>query len=198
MYFNMVMHDVMLTVERPVLFMLNINYTENCLYLGCLMNSQVTESTISLETCLLMGAISGYIGLLLPLPASLFQMLDAFQAILAEYQPNVGHIDHSTWRSFESDVRSSRSCGFIDGDLIETYLDLPKPIQTELMNKLLVSIDKYVLHCRYELVRICLERQCRSITDNSRRSSEDYRRSFTHTLNMSDMHYTVLFFVFMS
>jgi DNA damage-binding protein 1 len=88
-----------------------------------------------------MGAISGYIGLVLQLSPSLYQLLMSLQLSLAEYVPSVGKIDHSTWRSFESDERSDVSRGFIDGDLIETYLDLPKPIQYELIKDLHVCFS---------------------------------------------------------
>jgi len=88
-----------------------------------------------------MGAISGYIGLLLQLPPALFQLLLSLQIVLAEYVPSIGKIDHSTWRSFKSDGRSNVSCGFVDGDLIETYLDLPKTVQLELIKHLHVCLD---------------------------------------------------------
>jgi DNA damage-binding protein 1 len=86
-----------------------------------------------------MGAISGYIGLLLQLPLTLYQLLLSLQTALAEHVPSVGKIDHSAWRSFESTVRSNVSRGFIDGDLIETYLDLPKTVQSELIKNLHVK-----------------------------------------------------------
>ncbi|CAF3432385.1 unnamed protein product [Rotaria sp. Silwood1] len=103
---------------------------------GCLVTQQTAESTIILETCILMGAVSGYIGLLLQLPPTLYKLLMSLQLKLAEYVPSVGKIDHSTWRSFDSDGRSNVSNGFIDGDLIETYLDLPKTVQQELIKDL--------------------------------------------------------------
>jgi DNA damage-binding protein 1 len=87
-----------------------------------------------------MGGVSGYIGLLLQLTPSLYQLLMSLQLALAEHVPSVGKIDHGTWRSFESDGRSDVSCGFVDGDLIETYLDLPKSVQQELINDLRVCL----------------------------------------------------------
>jgi DNA damage-binding protein 1 len=83
-----------------------------------------------------MGSISGYIGLFLQLSPSLYQLLLSLQLALAKHIPSVGKIDHSTWRSFESDERSNMSCGFVDGDLIETYLDQPKAVQSELIKDL--------------------------------------------------------------
>ncbi|CAF1555514.1 unnamed protein product, partial [Rotaria sordida] len=103
---------------------------------GCLVTQQTSESAITLETCILMGAISGYIGLLLQLPPTLYKLLMSLQLALAEYVPSVGKIDHGTWRSFDSDGRSNVSSGFVDGDLIETYLDLPKTVQHDLIKDL--------------------------------------------------------------
>ncbi|CAF3642646.1 unnamed protein product [Rotaria sp. Silwood1] len=103
---------------------------------GCLVTQQTAESTVSLETCTLMGGVSGYIGLLLQLTSTLYQLLMSLQLALADYVPSVGKIDHGAWRSFESDGRSDVSCGFVDGDLIETYLDLPKSVQQELIQDL--------------------------------------------------------------
>ncbi|CAM4789835.1 unnamed protein product [Rotaria magnacalcarata] len=103
---------------------------------GSLVTQHAPESSIAIDTCILMGAISGYIGLLLQLPPPLYQLLMSLQLVLAEYVPSVGKIEHGTWRSFESDERSDVSCGFVDGDLIETYLDLPKTVQQELIKDL--------------------------------------------------------------
>ena len=111
--------------------------------LGCLVTQQTAESSISFETCTLMGSVSGYIGLLLQLTAPLYQLLMSLQLALAEYVPSVGKIDHGTWRSFESDGRSDVSCGFVDGDLIETYLDLPKSVQQELIRDLRVRFNSF-------------------------------------------------------
>lgn len=115
-------------------------------YLGSLVPQQTAESSIALETCSLMGAISGYIGLVLQLPPALYQLLMSLQLALAEYVPSVGKIEHGAWRSFESDERSDVSCGFVDGDLIETYLDLPKTVQLELIKDLEVCLNEFLLY----------------------------------------------------
>ena len=89
-----------------------------------------------------MGSVSGYIGLLLQLPSNLYQLLMALQLALADAIPSVGKIDHGTWRAFESDGRSDVSCGFVDGDLIETFLDLPRSTQNDLIKDLRVCSKK--------------------------------------------------------
>lgn len=88
-----------------------------------------------------MGGISGYIGLYLQLPPALYQLLMSLQLALADHVPSIGKIDHGTWRAFESDERGDFACGFVDGDLIETYLDLPKTVQQELIEDLRVRFS---------------------------------------------------------
>lgn len=122
-------------LHHPIRIPLNIS--------GCLVTQQTAESSISLETCTLMGGISGYIGLLLQLPPTLYQLLMSLQIALSKHVPSVGKIDHAAWRSFESDGRSDVSSGFVDGDLIETYLDLPKAMQQKLSEDLHVSFFFY-------------------------------------------------------
>ncbi|CAF0840644.1 unnamed protein product [Didymodactylos carnosus] len=102
---------------------------------GCLVAQQTAEYSISLQSCILMAGISGYIGLLLQLTPQLYQILMSLQLQLAKL-PSVGKIDHGTWRAFEAEIRSDASCGFVDGDLIELYLDLPKDMKQELIRDL--------------------------------------------------------------
>ena len=85
-----------------------------------------------------MGAISGYVGLVLQLPSALYQLLIPLQLALAEHVPSVGKIEHRAWRSLESDALCNDAFGFVDGDLIETYLDLPRAVQSELIKGLCV------------------------------------------------------------
>ena len=119
-------------------------------YLGHLVTQQTSESTISLATCSLMGATSGYIGLVIQLPPSLYRLLTSLEKSLAQHIPSVGQIEHSTWRSMRADKQSTISSGFIDGDLIQLYLDLPKVVQTELLKHLpvcisIISVEEWLL-----------------------------------------------------
>jgi DNA damage-binding protein 1 len=120
--------------------------------LGCLVNIQATESSISLETCTLMGGVSGYIGLALQLPPTHYQLLFALEQVLAEHVTSVGKIEHNIWRLFQSELGSKPPSGFVDGDLIETYLDLPKSIQSELIKNLRVR----VVHSMFSLIYLSL------------------------------------------
>jgi DNA damage-binding protein 1 len=87
------------------------------------------------------GTVSGAIGVVISLPPSTFQILHLVQVALAKVVIPVGGLPHSVWRSFYTDrnpVTSATSPnrtmrGFIDGDLVETFLDLDRVTQEKVV-----------------------------------------------------------------
>lgn len=53
-----------------------------------------------------------------------YEFLLELQNKLANVIKSVGKIEHSFWRAFHTDMKMEQSEGFIDGDLIESFLDL--------------------------------------------------------------------------
>ena len=83
------------------------------------------EVTIGSQT--LFGTVDGTIGSILGLTGSTFAFLGCLQrAIFAIVRP-VGDLSHERHRHYEADGRVRPSRGFIDGDLIESFLDLNRP-----------------------------------------------------------------------
>ena len=54
----------------------------------------------------------------------------------------VGKIEHSFWRSFATERKVEPSEGFIDGDLIESFLDLSTEKMREVSSGLQVMIKE--------------------------------------------------------
>ena len=92
------------------------------------------------------GAISGAIGVLISLPSPLFSFLVRVQIAIAAVIEPVGTLSHPVYRGFRTsnkfpDVSSSsvnstmdrRTKGFIDGDLLELFLDLTRPTQEQVV-----------------------------------------------------------------
>lgn len=48
----------------------------------------------------------------------------------------VGGFSHKDWRMFENRRSVSEARNFIDGDLVESFLDLPKAQMTKVVDKL--------------------------------------------------------------
>ena len=71
-----------------------------------------------------LGTVGGAIGLVTQLPQDFYEFLQELQTRLSKVIKSIGRIDHSNWRSFSSDKKDEACEGFIDGDLIESFLDL--------------------------------------------------------------------------
>uniref|UniRef100_A0A1B6LJ86 RSE1/DDB1/CPSF1 C-terminal domain-containing protein n=1 Tax=Graphocephala atropunctata TaxID=36148 RepID=A0A1B6LJ86_9HEMI len=63
-------------------------------------------------------------GLVTQIKGELFDFLYEVQDKLTHIIKPVGKIEHGFWRSFTTDVKTEPCEGFIDGDLVESFLDL--------------------------------------------------------------------------
>jgi DNA damage-binding protein 1 len=93
---------------------------------GSLVMQNVSESTVKTQGNVLFGTVHGCIGVVTSLSEETFNFLHSLQKKLAKVIKSVGNIDHDSWRSFCTSRKSDSCKGFIDGDLVETFLDLPR------------------------------------------------------------------------
>ncbi|XP_063230961.1 DNA damage-binding protein 1 [Bacillus rossius redtenbacheri] len=91
---------------------------------GSLVMQHLGETTVPMTGCVLFGTVSGAIGLVTQIPSEFFDFLHELEEKLTHVIKSVGKIDHSVWRSFTTDIRTDVSEGFVDGDLVESLLDL--------------------------------------------------------------------------
>ena len=78
------------------------------------------------------------------MPKPFFDFLHEIQTKLNKVIKSVGKIDHEFWRSFATERKTEASVGFIDGDLIESYLDLSRDKMQEVANNVDVSLVKCI------------------------------------------------------
>ncbi|KAL0094654.1 CPSF A subunit region-domain-containing protein [Phycomyces blakesleeanus] len=84
----------------------------------------------------LYATVNGAIGSISSISVNEYKLLLKIQQQL-ETLPSIGSLEHRRWRSFNNGTRTGEPRGFIDGDLIETFLHLPK----EKRNRVYKSID---------------------------------------------------------
>ncbi|TYZ63198.1 hypothetical protein PybrP1_012947 [[Pythium] brassicae (nom. inval.)] len=75
---------------------------------------------------MLFGTVSGMIGVVLPISKDQFTFLTRLQTALNKVVKGVGGLSHKEWRTFENRRSVSEARNFVDGDLVESFLDLPK------------------------------------------------------------------------
>jgi len=103
---------------------------------GSLVMQNLGDSTIPHTGCVLFGTVGGSIGLVTQLPQDFYEFLNDLQVKLTKVIKSVGRIEHSNWRSFSSDKKDEACEGFIDGDIIESFLDLDRASMSEVVSGL--------------------------------------------------------------
>lgn len=93
---------------------------------GSLVMQNVGERTTPTQGCILYGTVSGAIGLVTQIPQEFYEFLRTLEERLTKTIKSVGKIEHSFFRSYSTDMKQEPCEGFIDGDLVESFLDLSR------------------------------------------------------------------------
>jgi len=81
-------------------------------------------------------AVNGAVGVVATLPPEEFKFFSALQDNLGKVIKGVGGLDHASWRSFSNERKVVPSRGFIDGDLIESFLELSRDRKEQVVKKI--------------------------------------------------------------
>merc|ERR1719219_2172193 len=103
---------------------------------GSLVMQNLGDSSIPHTGSILYGTVGGSIGLVTQLPQEFYEFLQELQTRLSKVIKSIGRIDHNNWRSFSSEKKDEASEGFIDGDLIESFLDLDRSTMSQVVSGL--------------------------------------------------------------
>ena len=92
------------------------------------------DVTIGSQT--LYGTVDGTIGSVLGLGGKTFAFLSALQRAMDAIVRPVGDLSHTHYRAWKQEQKTHGSCGFIDGDWIETFLDLNRPTMERVVKEM--------------------------------------------------------------
>ncbi|PSC68559.1 DNA damage-binding 1 [Micractinium conductrix] len=88
---------------------------------------RLPDSELSQIPTVLFGTINGVIGVVASLPQPQYQLLESLQEAMRKVIKGVGGFDHAQWRAFSNQhVAPVPARQFVDGDLIEQFLDLKR------------------------------------------------------------------------
>jgi len=90
----------------------------------------------------LFGTVNGMIGVIAQLTQEQYQFFEKLQQNLSRVIKGVGGFKNSDWRSFLTDRKTELASNFIDGDLIEQFLDLPPEKMREAVRDLPFTVDE--------------------------------------------------------
>ncbi|XP_046898139.1 DNA damage-binding protein 1 [Hypomesus transpacificus] len=106
---------------------------------GSLVLQNLGESSTPTQGSVLFGTVNGMIGLVTSLSEGWYSLLLDLQNRLNKVIKSVGKIEHSFWRSFHTERKTEHATGFIDGDLIESFLDLGRAKMQEVVSSLQID-----------------------------------------------------------
>lgn len=88
------------------------------------------------------GTINGVIGVIASLPHDQYLFLEKLQSNLVKVIKGVGGLSHEQWRSFNNEKKMVDARNFLDGDLIESFLDLSRSRMEEISKGTGVSVEE--------------------------------------------------------
>uniref|UniRef100_A0A0B7AQY1 DNA damage-binding protein 1 n=1 Tax=Arion vulgaris TaxID=1028688 RepID=A0A0B7AQY1_9EUPU len=106
---------------------------------GSLVMHHAGENTTPIQGSVLFGTVNGAVGMVAQLPQDFFAFLLDVQSKLSRVIKSVGKVEHSFWRSYFTEQKRDASMGFIDGDLIESFLDLNRDKMQEVVQGLQID-----------------------------------------------------------
>jgi DNA damage-binding protein 1 len=98
---------------------------------------RLPDSEASQIPTVIFGTVNGVIGVVASLPQEQFLFLHKLQQCLVKVIKGVGGLSHEQWRSFCNERKTVDARNFLDGDLIESFLDLSR----NRMEDIAISLD---------------------------------------------------------
>eukprot|EP01041_Mallomonas_annulata_P009800 gene9800-20388_t len=95
------------------------------------LNSQPAENDLDgvgagspTQKSVLFGTVTGALGAIMTLSEASFRFFSALERAVNLVIPGVGGLSHSEWRSFFNNRKQAPQRNFVDGDMVEIFLDL--------------------------------------------------------------------------
>ncbi|ALC47529.1 pic [Drosophila busckii] len=125
----------------PELARFHLGDTINVFRHGSLVMQNVGERTTPINGCVLYGTCNGAIGIVTQIPQDFYDFLHGLEERLKKIIKSVGKIDHTYYRNYQINTKVEPSEGFIDGDLIESFLDLSRDKMREAVTVLELAMN---------------------------------------------------------
>ncbi|KAJ8762650.1 hypothetical protein K2173_010671 [Erythroxylum novogranatense] len=103
---------------------------------------RLPDSDVGQIPTVIFGTINGVIGVIASLPHEQYIFLEKLQSNLRKVIKGVGGLSHEQWRSFNNEKKTAEAKNFLDGDLIESFLDLSRTRMDEISKSMGVSAEE--------------------------------------------------------
>lgn len=96
---------------------------------------QPEDSIIQYSQPIMFGTNQGTIGMIVQIDDKWKKFLIAIEKAIADSVKNCMHIEHSSYRTFVFQKRAEPPSGFVDGDLVESILDMDRSVAMDILSK---------------------------------------------------------------
>uniref|UniRef100_A0A2N9GAR2 DNA damage-binding protein 1 n=1 Tax=Fagus sylvatica TaxID=28930 RepID=A0A2N9GAR2_FAGSY len=103
---------------------------------------RLPDSDVGQIPTVIFGTVNGVIGVIASLPHEQYLFLEKLQSNLRKVIKGVGGLSHEQWRSFNNEKKTVDARNFLDGDLIESFLDLNRSKMDEISKAMTVSVEE--------------------------------------------------------
>ncbi|KAH9288236.1 hypothetical protein KI387_032353 [Taxus chinensis] len=103
---------------------------------------RLPDSDSAQISTVIFGTVNGVIGVIASLPQEQYLFLEKLQQSLVKVIKGVGGLLHEQWRSFSNERKTADAKNFLDGDLIESFLDLNRIRQEEVATLTGVPVEE--------------------------------------------------------
>ncbi|GLT97110.1 hypothetical protein SLE2022_146930 [Rubroshorea leprosula] len=103
---------------------------------------RLPDSDVGQIPTVIFGTVNGVIGVIASLPHDQYLFLEKLQSNLRKVIKGVGGLSHEQWRSFNNEKKTVDAKNFLDGDLIESFLDLSRGKMEEISRAMDVSVEE--------------------------------------------------------
>ncbi|XP_060203147.1 DNA damage-binding protein 1 isoform X1 [Lycium barbarum] len=114
---------------------------------------RLPDSDVGQIPTVIFGTVNGVIGVIASLPHDQYLFLEKLQTNLRKVIKGVGGLSHEQWRSFYNEKKTVDAKNFLDGDLIESFLDLSRNRMEEISKAMTVPVEELMKRVE-ELTRL--------------------------------------------
>ena len=88
------------------------------------------------------GTMEGSIGIIISLKKDVFDFLKGLECAIVKRMKNFGSFDYDKWRSFKDGFNIKKSTGFVEGNIVEDFLNYDDAFKNELIRQVNFPWDK--------------------------------------------------------
>lgn len=114
---------------------------------------RLPDSDVGQIPTVIFGTVNGVIGVIASLPHDQYLFLEKLQTSLRKVIKGVGGLSHEQWRSFYNEKKTVEAKNFLDGDLIESFLDLSRIRMEDISKAMAVPVEELMKRVE-ELTRL--------------------------------------------